>query len=81
MRREAEQRELQRKLDALDESANIADVIYGASVKRPGKAKTKCGIGGFDRGYTANSNIPSGSCNYGARDMRDRITEAREAVC
>ena len=80
LRREAEKLELKKLLNALDESENIADVIYDASVKRPGKARTYHGVGGFDRGSTTNSSIPSGSCNYGARDMRDRITEAREAL-
>lgn len=80
MRREAEQRELARLRGRLQWSLGVADAIYSASVKRPGKARTKLGIGGFDRGYTTNSSIPAGSCNYGARDMRDRIAEAREAL-
>lgn len=75
-------RELKREqlLARLKWSEDVTDVIYSASVKRPGKASTKLGVGGYHPGYTTNGSIPAGSCNYGARDMRDRITEAREAL-
>lgn len=80
LRAQARQLLHERLLAELDEDLKLAKHIDGECTKRPIKCRLRGGVGGYHPGYTTGCRIASTSNNYGARDMRDRITEAREAL-